>query len=370
MKICIDLTSLADNLSGIERYAACLALELIQHPENDYILLFKGDVHTIFRPYVWKKNISYEIIEPCNKLLFNQVKLPYRIHKIKADWYLFMAFPVPVLSFKKNMVSTIHDICCWDCPETMNGMMKWYFRLSHIIAIRKCKAIMTISEFSKRRIHEKLNYPNENIWLIYCGIDQNAFRVHTTKIEEVREKYGLPSEYILSLSTLEPRKNIPLLIHAYESLLKSHVNLPKLVLAGRKGWKMDEFLHSMDDIVKQNIIFTGFVDDEDLATVYGNAKYFVYPSLYEGFGMPPLEAMACGTPVISSDAGSLEEVLGKGAIVFKSQDIEQLKTKILEFERLPVNKREEIGILGKKQAELFSWHKEADKLMGYLLHSH
>ncbi len=370
MKICIDLTSLADNLSGIERYAACLALELIKHPENDYILLFKGDIHALFRPYIFNKNITYEIIEPCNKLLFNQIKLPLRIHRIKADWYLFMAFPVPVLSFKNNMVSTIHDICCWDCPETMNGMMKWYFRISHRIAINKCKAIMTISEFSKKRIHEKLNYPNERIWLIYCGIDQSEFQIQSNKTDSVREKYSLPEEYILSLSTLEPRKNLPLLIYAYQDLIKRGEQLPKLVLAGRKGWKMDEFLKSIEDSVKGNIIFTGFIDDEDLAAVYGNAKYFVYPSLYEGFGMPPLEAMACGTPVISSDAGSLEEVLGDGAMVFESQNIEQLKNRIMEIERLTFNNRKKIGILGKKQTELFSWSNEADKLMGNLFKYH
>ena len=366
MKICIDLTSLADNLSGIERYAACLSLELIKYIENEYILLFKDEVHPLFRQYAWKKNISFEVIKSCNKLIFNQIKLPFRIHKIRADWYLFLAFPVPILTFKKNMVSTIHDICCWDCPETMNGMSKWYFRISHRIAIKKCKAIMTISEFSKRRIHEKLKYPNEKIWLIYCGIDQNDFKVHPERLVSIREKYGLPDEYILSLSTLEPRKNIQLLIRAYGLLLSSNKErLPKLVLAGRKGWKMDEFLQSIDSIIKQNIIFTGFVDDDDLPDVYGNACLFVFPSLYEGFGMPPLEAMACGTPVLSSDSTSLPEVLGNAANYFKSENEESLYNELKKIcNRITPNNS---SVKLEEQVGKFNWKSEAEKLLTYMM---
>lgn len=360
MRICIDLTALADNLSGIERYAACISLELLKHQKDHFILLFKDDVHPMFRNYFWSRNIDCVVIPGCNKLLFNQVKLPFVLHKIKADYYLFMAFPAPVFSFKKNMVSTIHDICCWDCPETMKGMLKWYFRISHRVAIKKCKAIITISEFSKKRIHEKLNYPNDKIWLIYCGIDQDEFTVHPERSKLVREKYNLPDEYILSLSTLEPRKNLPLLIHAYEDLIQRGEKLPNLVLAGRKGWKMDGLLEAIDEKVKMRITFTGFVDDSDLSEVYGNAKFFVYPSMYEGFGMPPLEAIACGTPVISSDAASLPEVLGGTARYFVSGNKEALEKAIIQS--INCEEDEEFRNLTDNQLKKFSWAAEANKL--------
>ena len=135
MRICIDLTSLADNFSGIERYAASLSLEIVKNKDVSCVLLFKNEVHPLFRQYASMKNVELKVILGGNKLIFNQIKLPWVLHGIKADWYLFMAFPVPILSFKKHMVSTIHDICCWDCPETMNGMSKWYFRISHLVAI-------------------------------------------------------------------------------------------------------------------------------------------------------------------------------------------------------------------------------------------
>lgn len=358
MRVCIDLTSLNDNFSGIERYAACLSKEMITDESIDFILLFKNEVHPMFK-YV-KKNVENVVIPGCKKLWFNQFRLPNVIHKITADYYLFLAFPVPILSFKKNMISTIHDICCWDCPETMNGLSNWYFRLSHMIALKKCKRIITISEFSKQRIVDKLKYDENKIWLVYCGVDEKFinYKKSETLDESVRVKYNLPKEYILSLSTLEPRKNLGLLIEAYSQLVTNeNFDIP-LVLAGRKGWKMDEVLSTIDIKVRDRIIFTGFIDDNDLPTVYGNAKLFVFPSLYEGFGMPPLEAMACGATVLSSDSSSLPEVLGDAALYFKSNDIEKLSDKMIEFNNILITEKTK-----KKQVSKFDWKIEAEKLI-------
>lgn len=364
MRIMIDLTSLADNFSGIERFAANIAYYMVRQRNDDYILLFKEQVHPMFEEVVRLPNVTIIILPKCNKLIFNQIRLPLAIHKINADQYLFLAFPVPIFSFKENMISTIHDICCWDCPETMNGMSGLYFRLSHRIATLKCERIITISKFSKKRIVEKLKYPREKILLVYCGIDDKFLNYNSSGDQNdwIRKKYSLPEEYILSLSTLEPRKNLRLLIEAYaELVLKSDFSIP-LVLAGRKGWKIDELLSNIAEEVHEQIIFTGFIDDEDLPMVYGNAKLFIFPSLYEGFGMPPLEAMACGVPVISSDAASLPEVLGDAAYLFPSGNKERLKDMILyvlSLERLNRNKRCEIGY---EHAQKYKWNKEAEKL--------
>ena len=360
MRILIDLTSLADNFSGIERYAACLAKEMIKDESIEFVLLFKNEVHPMFKNEI--NNTKKVVIHGCNKLIFNQVRLPSIIYKIKADYYLFLAFPVPVLLFKKNMISTIHDICCWDCPETMNGLSKWYFRISNRIALKKCKAIITISEFSKQRIVNKLKYDKNKVWLIYCGVD-NKFLDYKKSVDStirVREKYELPNNYILSLSTLEPRKNLELLIKVYTSLIiDGKINVP-LVLAGRKGWKMDEVLSEIDEIVREKILFTGFVEDEDLPAVYGNADLFVFPSMYEGFGMPPLEALACGTKVLSSNSTSLPEVLGDASIYFENMNFDSLYESLskcnVDVEKSVMN----------NQVQKYSWGIEARKLIEYM----
>lgn len=355
------MTSLADNFSGIERYAACLSMEMIKDYSNNYILVFKDNIHPMFELSRGQTNIEIIVIPGCPKLLFNQIRLPNRIRRITADYYLFLAFPVPILLFKKNMVSTIHDICCWDCPKTMNGLSKWYFRISHKIAIRKCKAIITISEFSRQRIIKFLHYDSKKIWLIYCGIDKKFLNYKESNVQnhKVHEKYHLPDEYILSLSTLEPRKNLGLLIRAYTELIdKDNFDIP-LVLAGRKGWKMDEVLASIDQKAMDKIIFTDFIDDDDLPAVYGNSKLFVFPSMYEGFGLPPLEALACGARVLSSDAASLPEVLGKNVSYFNSDDLMDLKKHLLES-----------GIYTKKmnvEQKIFKWDEQAQKLKKLLI---
>lgn len=367
MKILIDLTSLADNFSGIERYAASLTTEMVKDNESSFILIFKDKIHPIFEEVQFQKNVRAIVLKRCNKLIFNQIKLPLMINKYKADCYLFLAFPVPVLLFKKNMISTIHDLCCWDCPETMNGLSKWYFRISHKVAVHKCKNIVTISKFSEDRIVDKLIYNRNKLWLVYCGIDEKFLNYKKNdRKENVKMKYNLPERYILSLSTLEPRKNLRLLVKAYRKLvLKNRVDMP-LVLAGRRGWKMDELLSDVEDNVKKNIIFTGFIDDEDLPAVYGGADLFVFPSKYEGFGIPPLEAMACGTPVLSSDAASLPEVLGDAAFYFENENGKELCKQIDKYMRIDEKARQTIIEQGYDQARKFSWQEQANKLMNYI----
>ena len=360
MTILIDLTSLADNFSGIERFAACLSLALIKSKGNDYILLFKEAVHPMFTEYVSEPNVKSVVLPRCNKLIFNQLRLPLAIYGQRADCYLFLAFPVPVLLFKRNMISTIHDICCWDCPETMNHASALYFRISHWVALRKCTAIITISQFSEDRIVERLRANRKKLWRIYCGLDQK-FLNYQKNGNAILDKYDLPGRYILSLSTLEPRKNLPLLIRAYQRLvMEDHCDIP-LVLAGRKGWKMDGLLSGVPETVKNQIHFTGFVDEEDLPALYANAELFVFPSMYEGFGIPPLEALACGTRVLSSDAASLPEVLGDAVDYFSSNNAQSLYEKMKNMVAAETSP-EQISA-GKTRAKSFNWSEQAEELL-------
>lgn len=367
MKIVIDLTSLADNFSGIERYAACITLALLQDMDDEFVLIFKEQVHSMFQEVIMHDNVKCEILPRCNKLIFNQVKLPMLLHRIRADIFLFLAFPVPILTMKRYMVSTIHDLCCWDCPDTMKTWSKWYFRVSQWIAVHKCKRIVTISEFSKQRIVELLHCPESKIIMAYCGVD-DTFRIQrNTNMENrwkvIREQYGLPERYILSLSTLEPRKNLGLLIEAYVELVKEGNDLPPLVLVGRNGWKMESFYSGIDKTIRGKIIFTGFVEDETIPYLYAMAEFFVFPSQYEGFGIPPLEAMAASTPVLASDATSIPEILGNAAMYFTNNRKESLKVQLLKMYNLMPGERKKLVEIGRKRAGCFMWKREAMHLL-------
>jgi len=368
MKILIDLTSLADNFSGIERYAACLSIELLKEESILYILLFKNKVHPLFSQFQTDKRVEMVVILGRNKLIFSQIQLPLKIYKYKADIYLFLAFPVPILLFKKNMVSTIHDICCWDCPETMKGLSAWYFRISFWVAAKKCKAIITVSKFSEERIVNRLKYTQGKIWLIYVGIDEKFLNYVPNEEEQkrIREQYHLPEHYILSLSTLEPRKNLGLLIRAYQQLYKDKkVHIP-LVLAGRKGWNVGDLLKGIDDTVLENINFTGFINDQDLPTVYHNADLFVFPSKYEGFGIPVIEAMSQGVPVVCSDIASLIEITEGKVLLFENDNHENLMSRLKEFFAMTDLQKQEMIRQGYAISGRFRWQAEAEKLFAAL----
>ncbi len=359
MKILIDLTSLADNFSGIERFAMNMTLQLTEKREHNYILVFKNAVHEAFSQTVQQENVETVVLKSGNKLLFNQLILPLSLYRQKADVFFFPAFPEPVLFFSKHMITTIHDLGCWDCGEAMTTLSKWYFRISYRKSMVFCKKIITVSEFSKARIRVVGHVSREKIKVVYNGVSEVFFSGEIPS-DALKEKYKLPDGYLLCLSTLEPRKNLSLLVKAYEALLLEGRELPALVLAGRKGWKMENFLAEVHPKAVEKIHFTGFVDDEDLPAIYAGAKLFVFPSKYEGFGIPPLEAMAAGCPVLSSDAASLPEVLEDAASYFESENLESLKEALLSALENP--KKEGL----QQQAARFNWDKEAEKLFDCL----
>lgn len=362
MRILIDLTPIYDHLTGVERYNINISKEMIEnHPENTYILLFKECIHENFTEIAEKGNIECIIIPACSKLLFIQWKLYKKIKNIEADYYLFLSFTSPILLRRKGIINAIHDLTCWDCPETMPKKMKYYYRIAFWFAVRNSMKLVTVSQFSQRRICEKYGLRKENVPVIYDGLTEN-FRNSPAYNDGTKKKYGLPGKYILSLSTLEPRKNLKLLICAYTELIKENVHLPDLVLAGRQGWKLEEVTGDISCDIIDRIHFTGFIDDKDLPQLYKGAALFVFPSIYEGFGLPIIEAMSQGTLVVCSDAASLPEIAGDAGIVFKSNDLDDLQRAIKRALQLTKEEQENIKLRGIEISNHFSWKQEAEKL--------
>lgn len=360
MKVLIDLTSLDDNFSGIERFALNISKNLImQDYNNKYILLFKNKIHNDFESIIDNSKIVAKVLKGKNKLIFNQIILPYNLYKIKADKYLFLAFPSPILFRKSKIINTIHDLTCWDYPKTMKFLSRWYFRLSIKNAIKVSKKIITVSNFSKNQIVKKFGN-KDNLVIIYNGISSvfENFKYNNDADKLIEKKYLLGEDYILSLGTVEPRKNLSLLIEAFKELKMNNSLKNKLVIVGRKGWKINEIIESCSNEIKNDIVFTGFVNDNELPYIYKNAAVFVFPSLYEGFGIPPIEALAMKTKVITSDIEVFKETLGENSNMFKSNNKEDLKKVLLKAIN---NNDEQIFDL-----KIFSWKVQANKLLGVL----
>lgn len=330
MVIAIDLTSLSWHLTGIERYAMCVTDKMIDiDDENTYVLIFRNEIHSLYRDRVDDKRVKAVVLHGDNKLLFLQFTLIKALRKINADKNIFFAFPGPFLFRHRGIINTIHDMGAWDSAEEMATLSKYYFRASYRHAARVSERIITVSEFSKRRIHEILRVPKEKIEVIYSAVYDRILQGEEAPFEMVKKEYKLPDKYIMTLSTLEPRKNMKILLEAFNSIA-SKVDYD-LVLVGRKGWKIDDVLEKYG--AKERIHITGFVKDEHLSSIYINSLCFVFPSLYEGFGLPPVEALSLGVPVISSDAASLPEVLMDRAMYFKNNSLEELKTMLIDLEK-------------------------------------
>lgn len=325
MKIAIDLTSLSYHLTGIERYALCITKELlINDNDNEYILIFRNEIFSEIVPYINKIKHKTIVLSGDNKLLFYQITLLKCLNRIDSDKYLFLAFVAPFLFKKSGCYSAIHDMVMWDYPETLSFTKVIYARLCCLMTKLHADGIITVSDFSKNRIADVLKVKKEKIHIVYSAI---TMALNNNSNIDIHKQYDTPSKYILTLSTLEPRKNMGLLLKAFSNVA-DRVDYD-LVLVGRTGWKIEDFLKQC--ACQERVHVTGYVDDKDIGNVYKNAMCFVFPSLYEGFGLPPVEALALGTPVIASDAASMPEVLRNQAIYFKCNDQQELEKLLLNL---------------------------------------
>ena len=222
---------------------------------------------------------------------------------------------------------------------------------------KRADHLLTVSEFSKSEMVSYLKLDPSRITVVPNGVDFSRFHTgySVERIQEVSKKLGLDGDYFLYLGTLEPRKNIPRLIEAYALLQKKLGKVPLLVLAGRKGWLYESIFERVKELgLEKDVIFAGYVSNEDTPPLMAGAKAFVFPSLYEGFGMPPLEAMACGTPVIVANTASLPEVVGDSGLYVDPFDIESM---VEAMERIVLDAElcKRLSLSGIEHASQFTW---------------
>lgn len=347
-------------LTGVQRYA----FEIIRRLSLSLCVI---SPQPIAPEYESLANVT--IVDPIGRFahksglghLWEQLALPRWMGKEDLLWSPCGAGPLAV----ENQVVTIHDIANLEHPEWFNlWFTQWYsFLIPRLV--HKVKKVIVVSEYTKNRLTEMTGISPEKLEVIYNGIDDRFSPKSKEEISIAQKLLGLPSaKYILSLSSLEPRKNLHRLLEAWNIICHK---LPKdiwLVLAGGKG-KSAVFKDISFDSLPPRVYFTGYVPDEHLPALYSGAIAFTYVSLYEGFGLPPLEAMACGVPVITSNTTSIPEVVGDAAILVNPCDVEEIADSIYKLIN-DASLRERLRLLGLNRAKQFSWDKTAKQTWGLL----
>ncbi|MDD2823012.1 MAG: glycosyltransferase family 1 protein [Candidatus Daviesbacteria bacterium] len=308
---------------------------------------------------------TYKILKP-NKL-WTRIALPYALYsaKIKPDLIYSPTHYIPRFSPVRRIV-TIFDLSYLHFPEMIPRADLWKMVNWGKFGIQRADHIITISNFSRKDIIKNYKINSEKVTAIYPGYDKNIFKPikDHKKIDLIKQKYGISGKYIIYIGTIQPRKNLIRLIEAFKPI----ENL-KLVIVGktkglgREGWMFDEILAKPAKLgIEDKVIFTGFVPTEELPYLLSEAETFILPSLWEGFGIPAVEAMACGAPVIVSNVSSLPEVVGNAGLLIDPHSTTQIEQAIRTI-TTDSKIREKRIKAGLEQAKKYSWNKMAKTLL-------
>ena len=312
--------------AGINWYIRNLLTYLPRVDHNNCYTAFIGDKRFTSSELALKVS-RLPTSKPLVRIFWEQVLQPFALQKEEVDLLHALAFVTPLLSPCPAVV-TIYDLSFRLYPESFKRAKRFYLGLFTRLSARRARRIVAISESTKRDVVRLLGVPPDKVEVVYCGIDE-AFRpLAQDQVAAFRTKQGLPERFLFFVGTIEPRKNVTRLIEAFATLrpcdlaplrpcdpatLRPCALAPlKLVIGGAKGWFYQDVFARVEELgLGGEVMFPGYIPTSELPLWYNAAELFVYPSLYEGFGLPPLEAMACGTPVVAANTSALPEVVGQ-----------------------------------------------------------
>jgi len=297
---------------------------------------------------------------PVVRIFWEQVVQPLALRRAGVDLLHALAFVAPAVASCPYVV-TVYDLSFERYPEAFRPFNRWYLHNFTRRAVKHAQAIITISESTRQDVINFMAAPPERVHTIYCGVDASFTPLPPAQVDAFKSARQLPAQFVLFLGTLEPRKNIDGLILAYAHWRNQQPAAPPLVVAGGKGWYYQHIFNLVESLNLTDFVrFPGYVPQEELPLWYNAATMFVYPSHFEGFGLPVLEAMACGTPVITSTASSLPEVAGNAARLVNPANPHELAAAMAQVFSQPDLQRE-MSAQGLAQATQFSWQTTAQK---------
>lgn len=364
MRIAIDAHAVGTGLGGNESYAKNLIEALAQIDSVNRYTLYVTTREAIELFTDRWPNFKVRATLPHTPLIRIPLTLPAELRRNRVD-VLHVQYTAPPL-VPCPIVTTIHDLAFEHLPETFKRRSWMQLRLTVRYTARKAAEIITVSEYSRRDIVDSYNIPASRITVTPEAAASIFSPSPPTEIDRIRKVYGIEGDYILAVGSIQPRKNLVRLMAAYGRLRRKLPadKLPKLVLVGKRAWLYNETIRTVDELeLSKWVILTGYVPETDLPALYSGATCFVYPSYFEGFGLPPLEAMKCGTPVIVGNRTSLPEVVGDAALLVDPFDVDEIAAgieRILGDENLRTSLKEK----GIQRASGFDWQETARLTLG------
>ncbi|GAB1410272.1 glycosyltransferase family 1 protein [Desulfovibrionales bacterium] len=358
MKLVVNTTPLLGPQTGIGNYTFHVCQELLAVSELDTTFYYG-----FFSPRLFRSQPQASVLSKIKDMTrrFTVLRALYRLskqyvarlHPRRFDVYFEPNF-IPLDLKATRVVTTVHDFSFHLHPDWHPEERVRYFRDHFWANVDRADTIITVSEFIRDQAVHEFGLPKERIEVIANGLDHDCFHVFSPEeCAQARIRLGLPAQFILFVGSIEPRKNLARLVEAFARLAPSVRAECPLVLAGFSGWRNTAIMDALARL-GDHVRYLGFVTNEDLAALYNLATVFVYPSLYEGFGLPPLEAMACGCPTLVSRTASLPEVCADAAVYADPLDSDdlahQLRT-MLEDQEL----RQRLCLLGPTRAQRFTW---------------
>lgn len=359
MRVALDAIPLVAAKTGIGHYTDALATELARiHSDHEYILVSPFDF-ALPAPGVIPPNLSRMFLPV--RSVFRRwwlIGLPAFLQISPFDIFHGTNYCIPIFAPCPTVV-TIHDLSLFRRSSTHEDENVRRGKRRIPLMVRRATRIIAPSEWTRREILEHFQVDPALVRVIPEGARREMRPLPSEECAEVLRKHGITTPYLLFVGTIEPRKNLPILLRAYDELLRATPHRPKLILCGGNGWKNEEVYRLVEELkLKEMVRFLGYVGDEDLPALYSAADCFLYPSVYEGFGLPPLEAMACGVPVITSDASSLPEVVGENGLTHSPHDYLGLTTLIARIlgDKGTSDHYRQAGL---DRSRIFSWDRAA-----------
>lgn len=345
MRVGYELTGLELDATGSARYIESLRPELERIDDVELVPLRQGG------------GTSSRLLRGLGReVVYFPLQLPRRARRLRLD---LLHCPAPVAPVRSPVptVITLHDVLGFDHPEWFTRALALQWRLVLAPALRQAACVLVPSTHTRERLLPRLGLDEERVRLVPLGVDPRFTPGQAP--DGLLERLGLGAPFVLTVGTLQPRKNVEAAVHAFERLVAAGAE-QRLAIVGGRGWRDD----ALADLIRRSpaadrIVMTGRITDDELVGLYRAADCFVFPSRYEGFGFPPLEAMACNTPVISSDRTSLPEVVGDAALLVDPDDVDAIERGLAELLSSP-ELRAELVERGRRRVARFTWSRCAE----------